>query len=389
MKIGIFGGTFDPIHNGHMALVKTARDQLFLDKVLFIPNKVQPFKAGKKPASVSHRLNMLKLATEDFEKREISTFEIEREGLSYTYYTLEHVKEIYDTGEIYFILGIDSFLGIEKWWNSEKLLSACTFVIGARPGYDEKNFGEFTDYISLKYGTGIIVLNNKLFDISSSEIRLRLATMADTKDLLPKKVAEYIYSNNLYTGEDYLNRIAPQFSEQRKGHVLNTMEVALKLAKRYGADPHKALTAALFHDLFRGCTSSEIDEIILEKDLPKEYMGKPYLAHGKVASAVIEDTYHIADKDVLNAVSFHTTGRANMTALEKIIFLADLIEPSRSFEGVERLREKAFVDLDEAVLMALENNIDFIKEKGLEIDEDSIRARDFLCNRIKEKKNGE
>ena len=67
MKIGNFGGTFDPIHNGHMALVKTARDQLFLDKVLFIPNKVQPFKAGKKPASVSHRLNMLKLATEDFE----------------------------------------------------------------------------------------------------------------------------------------------------------------------------------------------------------------------------------------------------------------------------------------------------------------------------------
>ena len=117
--------------------------------------------------------------------------------------------------------------------------------------------------------------------------------------------------------------------------------------------------------------------------LPKRYMDNPNLAHGKIAAIIMERDYGISDSDILNAVSFHTTGRPAMSLLEKIIYIADAIEPNRSYPGVEEVREAAFKDLDEACLLSLNRTIEYVREQGNFLDEDTLDARDyFIRNKI-------
>lgn len=163
-------------------------------------------------------------------------------------------------------------------------------------------------------------------------------------------------------------------------------DTAVMLAERYGADPKKAELAALFHDLYRYVNGEELAGYVREFHLPETYLASPNLAHSKIAAAVMKRDYGIEDEDILNAVSYHTTGRAGMSLLEKIVFLADAIEPGRDYPGVEELRKTAEEDLDAAVLQSLQGTIRFLEQENIPIDEDTIKARnDFMG---KEKKKG-
>ncbi|MGN0704947.1 MAG: nicotinate-nucleotide adenylyltransferase [Lentihominibacter sp.] len=198
-RTGIFGGTFDPVHLGHIGLAQDAMEQAGLDKVIFIPAAHQPFKLDRETASGEHRLEMLKLALKDIAGLEISEYELEEKGISYTYLTMRAMRRMMgEDTRLYFITGTDSFLKIEQWKNSSELLREFSYIIGTRPGYRQEELDECVSRIRNRYGTEIIFLNNTQLDISSTEIRERLEQGVPAGDLIPAEVERYITEHGLY-----------------------------------------------------------------------------------------------------------------------------------------------------------------------------------------------
>ena len=199
MKIGIYGGSFDPVHLAHVGLAKQAKEELQLDKVIFIPAKYQPFKLDREVTSDEHRVNMLKLAIEDTEGFEISRSELEKEEISYTFYTVKHIKELYgEENEFYFLLGTDSYLMIERWHKAEELLKECHFAIAFRPGDKEEELNSCIKRTEDAYNTKVVVLHNEKMPISSTDIRNRIKEGKSIDTLVPEKVERYILEHGLY-----------------------------------------------------------------------------------------------------------------------------------------------------------------------------------------------
>jgi len=163
-------------------------------------------------------------------------------------------------------------------------------------------------------------------------------------------------------------------TEQRKLHIEGVIETAKKLAAQYGADPEKAETAARFHDLCRGISVEQRQALVAELNLDAKYADNAALGHSKMAAGIIVRDHQITDEDIINAVSYHTTGRAGMSTLEKVVYLADKIEPNRTYTGVEALREVAERSLDEACLMALESAVNYVGATGFPLDPNTERA---------------
>lgn len=181
--------------------------------------------------------------------------------------------------------------------------------------------------------------------------------------------------------ESIINYIEKNLKEKRKIHTYAVRDEALKLSRFYGVSEEKAQTAALFHDMYRGVSEASLNLYVRQLGLDKRYLDNANLAHGKIAAIIMERDYGIKDEDILNAVRYHTTGRAGMSMLEKIIYLADAIEPNRNYPGVELLRKLAYEDLDKACIKSLSGSIDFIKNKGMFLDEDTVLARDYLLEK--------
>lgn len=181
--------------------------------------------------------------------------------------------------------------------------------------------------------------------------------------------------------ESIISYIEKNFTEKRRVHTYAVRDTAMKLAEVYGADKEKAEIAALFHDMFRGTSEAVINMYVRQLGLPERYLNNPNLAHGKIAAIIMKRDYGIEDEDIINAVDYHTTGRAGMSLLEKIIYLADAIEPNRNYPTVDELREMAYKGLDAAVIKSLENSISYIESKGLYLDPDTVLARDYLLGK--------
>ena len=198
-RIGIMGGTFDPIHLGHINLAMDAKKQVGLDKVILVPAKLQPFKLDRKTASAEDRLNMIECAIEDVEGLDVSSLELDSESISYTYLTIRAMRDIYgEKAGLYFITGTDSFLKIESWKNSEELLTGCSYIIGTRPGYKQKELESCIECIRRDYNTEVRNIKNTQLDISSTEIRKRLKNGKQCRELIPYEVEKYIKANGLY-----------------------------------------------------------------------------------------------------------------------------------------------------------------------------------------------
>ena len=187
-------------------------------------------------------------------------------------------------------------------------------------------------------------------------------------DYIKKKISDYIEKN---------------LSEKRRIHTEGVRKTAVMLAEKYGEDVDKAEVAALCHDMYRGINIDLLNDYVNQLGLDKKYLDNPNLAHGKIAAVMIKKEYGIDDQDIINAVSFHTTGRAGMSELEKIIYLADAIEPGRDYPSVNQLREAVDRGLNEALIMSLERTIEYVRQQGHFLDEDTLKARDYY---LKEEK---
>lgn len=177
--------------------------------------------------------------------------------------------------------------------------------------------------------------------------------------------------------------IENNLNERRLKHTYSVVNEAKKLAEHYGEDAEKAEIAALFHDMYRSTPVSVLNMYVRQLGLQNNILDNPNLSHGKIAAVIMKRDYGIVDKDILNAVSYHTTGRAGMSKLEKIIFLADAIEPGRNYPTVEEIRKLAYIDLNKACISSLERTVEYIKGIGEYLDPDTINA----INDLKEKTN--
>ena len=216
-KVAILGGTFDPIHKGHMSFAYDVLEQTSVEEVVFMPAALQPFKLDVKTASFEDRVNMIKLAIDDESDAldeidkimSVSSLEQELEGVSYTYRTLDHFREKVRPGcELHFITGSDTFVKLDIWKKAEHLLSTNTFVVGIRPGYPSEEVYEKKAEYEEKYGTRSIIIHNKRVDISATEIRNALenrfsdglseAERSILDGMLAPGVVEYIKEKKLY-----------------------------------------------------------------------------------------------------------------------------------------------------------------------------------------------
>lgn len=198
MKIGLMGGTFDPIHNGHLVLAEQVRTRFQMDKIIFIPAGIPPHK--DMVVSKEHRYEMTRLAIEDNEFFEISTMELDQENVTYTIDTVKKMKEVYgDSTEVFFITGADAMIDLPNWKNFEELLTLCKFIGSTRPGIEESDLAGQINAIVKEYKADITITQVPALSISSTDIRRRVKYNLSIKYLLPSKTEKYIYDNCLYS----------------------------------------------------------------------------------------------------------------------------------------------------------------------------------------------
>ncbi len=388
-KIGIMGGTFDPIHIGHLTLAEDIRDKCGLDMVLFIPAGDPPHKDSGSIAKASDRYNMTVLGCRDNALFEVSDIELGRKGKTYSVDTLERLRELYpkDT-EFVFITGADSILEIDKWRHPERLFGLCSFAAAARPGYKNKKIAKQIDFLKEKYGAEIDYVESTAIDISSTEIRKSISEGRSVKYVVPDDVIGYIAEKGLYgfAPEFYpefrifSKRLKNELKPSRYRHTIGVAEEAFRMACIFGEDAHKAYVAGLLHDCAKNFDRDKAFELC-EKyrvELDDVLKKQPDLIHSFLGAAVAENEYGIKDGDVLNAIRYHTTGREAMSRLEMIVYLADMTEPGReSYTGLDKIRKLAYYDLESAVAEALNRTIGFNREKGRVIHPLSLKAFEY------------
>ncbi|MGN0659822.1 MAG: nicotinate (nicotinamide) nucleotide adenylyltransferase [Emergencia sp.] len=197
-RIGVLGGTFDPVHNGHVALGKAALQQGNLSRLIIMPAEVQPFKRDRETADDVHRLNMVRLAFEDIAAAEVSDYEMKNTDISYTYDTLMHLQKLYPDDEIAFIMGTDAFLEVDTWYKGVELLETFSFLVSARPGYRESELEKKIESFRQRYGTSVEKLLMEMPDVSSTDIRSFCSRGLPLTGKVPEKVERYISEHGLY-----------------------------------------------------------------------------------------------------------------------------------------------------------------------------------------------
>lgn len=186
----------------------------------------------------------------------------------------------------------------------------------------------------------------------------------------------------MWTDKQIDTYLKENLKESRYEHVMGVKETAIKLAQKYNVDVEKAKIAALCHDCAKNMTDNELLNMIKEHNINLDWISLKniQITHGLVATIIMKEKMDIEDIDIINAVKYHTTGRNNMSMLEKIIYLADIIEPQRDFEGVENLREWAFIDIDKAMIESLNSTIKYVVGKGELLHINTVIARNCLVN---------
>ena len=394
MKIGVYGGAFNPPHLGHITAARAVFGLLKLDKLLVIPTGHPPHKTLP-PGSPApeQRLEMTRLAMEQAGLGggvEVLDLELRREGNSYTADTLARLREQYPEEELWLLMGTDMFLTLQTWREPERILSLAGVAAFGRTEADtEELFSVQREYLCRTYPQARIFTLSipGVVDVSSTELRERLAR-GEGGSLLAPAVYGYILREKLYgTAADLkhlpLERLRPValscLDHRRIPHVLGTEQEAARLAERWGADVEKARRAALLHDCTKKLNLPEQLALAERFRVPLDEMERREikLLHSKTGAGIAGAVFG-TDEEITGAIRWHTTGRGGMTLLEKVLYLADYIEPTRDFSGVEALRRACYEDLDAGLLLGLEMTIGEMEARNAPIHPKTLEARDAL-----------
>ena len=378
MKIAFFGGTFNPPHIGHINACKAFMKQLNPDKLLIIPTNIPPLKEsyGILP---THRLEMCRLA---FPFAEICDYEITNGGISYTYKTVEHLRELYPNDELYMLIGTDQLAQLEKWREHEYLFKNLIFAVASR--YENK--AEFEKEFSRHTSMGVKLMQIDIEEtvISSSDIRKNIST-----DYLTPEVSNYIKEHRLYmTKSEVIKNDLYDQKPKRIKHIEGVYECALELAHTHFPElsDEEIAEAAYMHDFTKEWPVSKHLEVFKTYNLEPDIGGiAEKLLHARTAALIARHVYGLSE-NVCSAIYYHTTGRADMTALEKVIYFADYIEKNRTHidcidvrDTYKMLMEKGDpLALDKAMLYSLDLTLEGLLKQSQYIHEDTLRSRNFL-----------
>lgn len=393
MKIGIYGGTFNPPHLGHLVSARFAMEHLGLDKLIFMPAGDPPHKdlpPNAPPAQT--RLELVTLAADALllrDKVEVSDLEVRREGKSYTADTLRVLREDYPGDELWLLMGTDMFLSFQSWRKPEEICAMAHIAAFARSEKDtEKMLESQGRYLEKTFGAKWAVVRlPQVVPVSSTQIRELLAK-GEGREYLPPAVYGAILRKGLYGTHADLRHLEvddlracslSMVYAKRHAHILGVEEEAVKLANRWGANKADARRAGILHDCTKYwsreehlacCKKYGMELDPLEKENEK-------LLHAKTGSLMAQYLFE-EDEAVCDAILWHTTGKADMSLLEKIVYIADYMEPNRAFEGVEVLRSLAYEDLDRAVALGLRMSIQDLKDREQVVHRDTQEALDWL-----------
>ncbi len=438
-KVAIFGGSFDPFHMGHKNVIDGLIKLKKFDQIIIMPIGLAPHK-NSYMTPASYRFEMTRLALQENTQILLSDYEVNRPGkYSYTLDTIKYFKqeikyqlllqkhlklrksnskrknkrnsreensfrkslleEMEKTDirvKFALVYGSDALDTIENWHEPEKLMNSATLYICRRGNDSKQHMQERAEYLKKKYNAKIKFFDIEETDLSATDIRSDLDDGTFDKTELPKNVAKFIQKNGVYelresmaklTKEDliqlakYENEVRAQVSRSRLIHSLNVMRYCVHLADKHHYDLMKAATTGILHDIAK------------QMKITKQYqyaskMGgleplNKNIAHGPAGAFYIRKKFHIADEEILNALIYHTTSRENLTTLDKIIYLADKLEYGRPFQNLEKIRETADYDLDEAMRLCLEEVRLALQRRKRKGHPSTMRAMKYL-NNVKE-----
>lgn len=379
MKTAIYGGSFNPPHLGHVRAAAAVMEKLGPDRLLIIPTNIPPHKEmAQGSPSPEQRMELCRLAFGDIPGAELSDMEIKREGRSYSADTVSILRQKYPGDQLYLVMGSDMFLSFCQWYKFQYLLDNCVLTVLSREEDDREELESFKAELEEKYSAKVLLLSHEPLPMCSEEVRERLR-LGLGSDMLPEAVYAEIIRRRYYEAEPELTwlrrQVIPLLSSQRIAHTAGCEHEAVQLAKLWGEDPEKAAVAGILHDSTKNLSYDE-QLILCDKYgiiLDNAQRENPKLLHAITGAALAKDRFGVSE-EISQAIRWHTTGKPDMNTLEKIIYLADYIEPTRDFEGVERLRELAYEDLDAALALGLEMSLEELRRQNVEPHRDTVEA---------------
>ncbi len=388
MKIGVFGGSFDPIQKEHKNIALEAIKTLSLDKLIVVPAYVPPFKEKKKLANFDDRVEMVKLAFKDVEKVEVSMIEYNPSSPNYTYITMNELKNEYPNSALYLIFGEDCLLSFDRWKKPKEIAKVCSIVPfmrcenGTSKADKNKNYKKFLiecDELSKKYN--VEVLPMKYFSTNTSSTAVRVASIfgMELESYVESEIADYIYARHLYNNPK-VSKGLNYLKKSRKEHSFYVTKMAISVANKYGLNEEKIILACGLHDVakYLDKNSNELEGFDFKKyeDVPNQVLHQ-YTGEF-VARQVIGET----DNDVLNAIKYHTSGRANMSMLEKVVFLSDMLEETRDFPSIKKLRKLFYEDIDLCLCECFKHQINYLKKSKSKIYPLTLEGYESIKNKI-------
>ena len=369
MKIGILGGTFDPVHNGHIEIAKAAMAALGLDRVALMPSGDPPHK--NRATSKWDRLRMAEIAAQGRPGLYASDREICREGTTYTVDTLSALAVEHPEVEWTYILGADALNKLDTWKEFPRIARLCAFAGVSRPGCDEDLAKLRARAISSCYQTRVDLLPVSGPPLSSTAVRRRVAEGLPIDDCVPAAVADYIRQKGLYlckySEEQILERLKGMLTFHRFTHTLGVADTAQKLASGCGVDPLRARLAGLLHDCAKSMPLDEMRELVVKNlpDMDEEELETRAILHAPAGMVMARDVFGVRDPAILSAIRKHTVGDGKMSPMDALIYVSDFIEPGReTFPGLDKARKLAEKDIYRAMVCCTQLTARHLKSQG-------------------------
>lgn len=354
-KVIIYGGTFDPVTSEHINIIKELAKIDGVKKVIVVPNYQPPHKLNASTPAF-YRKEALAIAVSGVDNVEISDFEINQKKAVYSFVTVEHFKSLYPEDRLYFAMGTDMLAEFSLWKNPERILALADVILVEREGGGDN--AKAISYFEKSYGKKVYQISYKGKNVSSQEVRLRLYLSLDAGEMLTDEVKEYIKTKNLYKPNRYYEYINQVLPEKRRKHTLGVILCGRKIAKKLRADQVQTEIACLLHDNAKYLSYKRYKDFVLPENAPKS------VEHQFLGAFIAERILGVSDKEIIEAIKCHTTGKADMTLLEKIVFTADVIERGRTFEGVEKLRKSVEEDFEKGFAACVCDLYASLKEEG-------------------------
>lgn len=371
MKIAIFGGAFNPVHREHVHLARTAIEELGLDKLIIMPTAISPHKSGKAMADFFQRFEMCRIAFRELKQAEVSNYELARGGVSYTYLTCNHFASLYPDAERYLLIGADMLENFPEWKNPQEILK--NFRLAACAREDAKPFLGYKKMVEEEFDTEVKTLSYVGENVSSTQIRTYAALGEDISRFVNPDVCQYIRRKGLYAMHG-LWGVKQFLKPERWQHTLRVAVICAKNSARAGISEEQAITMAALHDVakYMSADSPYLTGFVCPDGVPGP------VVHQFAGAYVAENVFKIGDKTILDAIACHTSGKENMTAADALLFLADMIEEGRTFDGVDELRKIFKEDLFRCLYIALRHQVEYLETTGKPVYGLTRRAYDFI-----------